>query len=307
MSKAPPKPKATPSKPPPSKAKGPPAAGALSKHQKFEVQRLHRSQIKRAAYNPRSIDDWAAKKLRQALEKFGLVEPLIWNKRTGNLVGGHQRLTALDTLDAHDGGTGDFSLDMSVVDVTEKREKALNVVLNNPTLQGDYDLGALRALIGEGAELTPDDVFFDPIHMESLYQGTEWEAEFTVPEPDEVKDAGEELRAMAAARKAEGKEDYAGAPVEGDEDAPFGRLANGEAIRDPDKHAALKEEREHTRAKLEAINDAGDTEYYAIVVLGNREEREAFMVGIGQPKDDKYVNGRAIMSRLGIELPLVTS
>lgn len=299
------KPQAEPAKPTP-KGKAAPAAGALSKYQRFEVERLHRSEIKKAAYNPRKIDDWSAKKLRQALEKFGLVEPLIWNKRTGNLVGGHQRLTALDTLDAHDGGSGDYLLDMSVIDVTEKREKQLNVVLNNPTLQGEYDLGALRDLIGDGAELTPDDVFFDPIHVESLYEGTDWEAEFRTPEPEPVKDTADELRAMAAARKAAGKDDsatIAGAPGAADDDAPFGRLATGEAIRDPDAHAAVKAERERTREKLEAINDAGDTEYFVVAVLGSREEREAFMTGIDQPKDGKFINGRDLATRLGIALP----
>lgn len=300
--KAPAPPKASPPK---SKAKVP-AAGVLSKYQAFAVERTHRSQLKKAPYNPRVIDEWSAKKLRRALEKYGLVEPLIWNKRTGNIVGGHQRLTALDALDAHDGGTGDYLLDMSVIDVTEKREKALNVVLNNPTLQGEYDLAALRDLIGAGGELTPDDVLLDPIHVENLYAGTEWEAEFLPPEPageaESVADAGAELRAMAETRKAEGKPEYTGAPIPPDETAPFGRTSTGEAIRDPDAHAALKDERERTREKFAAMNEASDSAYYAIVVLGSRVELDAFVTGIGLKAGEKYVNGRELMSRLGIAL-----
>jgi hypothetical protein len=297
---APPAPKAKPAKGP--KLTGP-VAGALSKYQRFVPERLHRSVLKKAAYNPRRIDDYAAAQLRKVLEKYGLVEALVWNKRTGNMVGGHQRLTAIDFLDAHDGGSGDFLLDICVIDVPLKREKALNIVLNNPHIAGEYDLALLRDQIGPGGELTADDVFFDPIVVEDLYMGTEWEADFRTPEPEPVANDADALRAMAAARKAEGKDvSDASAPIAADEDAPFGRLANGEAIRDPDAHANIKAEREHTREKIAAINDAHDSEYYAIVVLGSREEREALMAGLGLAPNDKYVNGRALMSRLGLSL-----
>ena len=34
-------------------------------------------------------------KLRTSIEEFGYVEPVIWNKRTGNIVGGDQRFKIL--------------------------------------------------------------------------------------------------------------------------------------------------------------------------------------------------------------------
>jgi len=60
----------------------------ISKYQKFEAVTIHRSEIKNADYNPRKIADHAQKGLRKSLKQNGLVETLVWNKRTGNLVGG---------------------------------------------------------------------------------------------------------------------------------------------------------------------------------------------------------------------------
>ena len=45
-----------------------------------------------AAYNPRKDlqpGDPEYEKLKRSLDEFGYVEPVIWNKRTGNVVGGH--------------------------------------------------------------------------------------------------------------------------------------------------------------------------------------------------------------------------
>jgi ParB-like chromosome segregation protein Spo0J len=51
-------------------------------------------QINAAAYNPRVDDlqpgDVEYEKLRRSIEEFGYVESIVWNKRTGNMVGSHQ-------------------------------------------------------------------------------------------------------------------------------------------------------------------------------------------------------------------------
>jgi len=51
-----------------------------------------------ADYNPRKDlkpGDKEYEKLKRSLEQFGYVEPVIWNKTTGCIVGGHQRLKVL--------------------------------------------------------------------------------------------------------------------------------------------------------------------------------------------------------------------
>lgn len=58
----------------------------------------------------------------------------MWNERTGNLVGGHQRLGILDELEGRD----DYDLDVAAVDVDLRQEQNLNLALNNRNIQGDW-------------------------------------------------------------------------------------------------------------------------------------------------------------------------
>ena len=97
--------------------------------------------INPAPYNPRKDlkpGDLEFEMLRKSMREFELVEPLFWNKRTGNLVGGHQRLEVL--IDE-----GMTEVDVSVVDLPMSKEKALNLALNK--LQGDWDMRKLKDLI----------------------------------------------------------------------------------------------------------------------------------------------------------------
>ena len=112
---------------------------AKSKYQAYETETINRSDIKNAPYNPRIMDEDAKKRLRKNIAKHGLVSALTWNKRTGNLVGGHQRLEQLDSLER----SKDYELTVCVVDVDEKEEATLNVQLNNPSMQGWWDMDKL--------------------------------------------------------------------------------------------------------------------------------------------------------------------
>ena len=126
-----------------------------SKYQKFETDVINRSEIRGAEYNPRVISEYARKRLRKMIAKHGLVQPLVWNRRTGNLVAGHQRLAALDSLER----SQDYDLQVAVVDVSEREERVLNVQLNNPSMQGEWDLDKLTTL-AEDAAIAPDEFGF---------------------------------------------------------------------------------------------------------------------------------------------------
>jgi hypothetical protein len=127
-----------------------------TKMQRFEYREIPRSQINPAPYNPRSISEYARKQLAKSLERFGLVEPLVWNETTGNLVSGHQRL---EIIDREQGWPGclEFSIGVSAVKINEKREKQLNVWLNNRAAQGAFDETGLYELLKE-SESSLDDV-----------------------------------------------------------------------------------------------------------------------------------------------------
>lgn len=107
------------------------------------MRRVLRSQITEAVYNPRVIDAHARKRLTDSLKRSGLVMPLVWNRGTGNLVAGHQRLRILDQLE----NGKDYALDVACVAVSLKEERELNVFLNNTTAMGNWDLDALDTLL----------------------------------------------------------------------------------------------------------------------------------------------------------------
>lgn len=130
-----------------------------------EVKKIPRNQIKKADYNPRLIDENNLKKLTKDIRQHGLVTPLVWNKRTGVLVSGHQRLAAMDKIHRKK----DYEVPVAVIDVDEKEEKQLNVQMNNPSLQGSWDLGALAELRDDGISF--EDMGFNPADIDFMYDG----------------------------------------------------------------------------------------------------------------------------------------
>ncbi len=90
-----------------------------TKYQGFIAVDINRSQINQAPYNPRSIKPAQRARLKRTLQKNKLVDTVVWNRQTGNLVGGHQRLSILDDLE--DGK--DYSLTVQMVDVPEPKKR----------------------------------------------------------------------------------------------------------------------------------------------------------------------------------------
>ena len=96
-----------------------------------------------ADYNPRKDlkpGDAEYEKLKRSIKEFGYVEPIIWNKTTGNVVGGHQRLKVLLA-------DGVKEIDCVVVEFDSEKEKALNIALNK--VSGEWDRDKLTALISD--------------------------------------------------------------------------------------------------------------------------------------------------------------
>ena len=94
-------------------------------------------------YNPRKDlqpGDDEYEKLKRSIEEFGYVEPIIWNERTGNVVGGHQRLKVLSEL-------GETEIDCVILELSDMEEKALNVALNK--ISGNWDKKKLDKLLKE--------------------------------------------------------------------------------------------------------------------------------------------------------------
>lgn len=107
----------------------------------MEIRSVSISEIESAPYNPR-VDlqpgDEEYEKIKRSIEVFGFVEPLVWNKRTKTLVGGHQRFKVLREQ-------GHTEIQCVVVDLDLNDEKALNVALNKA--QGNWDYPKLKEML----------------------------------------------------------------------------------------------------------------------------------------------------------------
>lgn len=109
----------------------------------MKIIKMRISQLNPAIYNPRvklQSGDPEYEKLKKSLQEFGCVDPIIYNERTGNVVGGHQRLKVMRDL-------GIEETDVSVVDLPLEKEKALNLALNK--ISGQWDMPKLKDLLEE--------------------------------------------------------------------------------------------------------------------------------------------------------------
>ena len=132
----------------------------------MDIQKIPKDKLNPAAYNPRKDlqpGDAEYEKLLRSVEEFGYVEPVIWNKRTGNIVGGHQRFKVLLHL-------GYTEIDCVIVDLDEIREKTLNVALNK--ISGEWDISKLYDVITDiqKSGIDPTITGYDAPEIDKMYQ-----------------------------------------------------------------------------------------------------------------------------------------
>lgn len=130
------------------------------------IEKKRTAELLPAEYNPRKDlrpGDAEYEKLKRSIEQFGYVEPVIWNKTTGRVVGGHQRLKVL--LDM-----GMTEVDCVVVELDAEKEKALNIALNK--ISGEWDKEKLALLISDlqGADFDVSLTGFEPDEIDALFK-----------------------------------------------------------------------------------------------------------------------------------------
>jgi len=130
------------------------------------LRRVPVSQLNLAKYNPRKDlqpGDKAYEALKKSMLRFGDVEPIVWNERSGHVVGGHQRLKIkIKEFKSK-------SADVVVVNLGDKEEKALNLALNK--IKGDWDIKLLKNVLDEIAadeELDFEVTGFDSSELSEL-------------------------------------------------------------------------------------------------------------------------------------------
>ena len=157
----------------------------------MNIKRIKLVDVKPAAYNPRRQLKPGEKEyeaLKASISRWSLVEPLVVNLRTGNLVGGHQRYNVLLDL-------GHTEAEAAVVDLDEKQEKLLNVALNR--IEGQWDYEKLQDLF---EEFSAEDIFatgYSDGELKTLFGGededpTDLYQDDPEPEEDDGGDDTEE-------------------------------------------------------------------------------------------------------------------
>lgn len=146
------------------------------------IEKMKVADLRPADYNPRQISEGALSGLGASIDRFGVVALPVFNKRTGTLVGGHQRLKVMESR-------GKKTVDVVVVDMDEIEEKALNVTLNNPAISGTFTEG-LQDVLAEISEHDAD--WMEALNLDALFEFEEEpepEAKTEEPNTDEKDDA----------------------------------------------------------------------------------------------------------------------
>lgn len=129
-------------------------------YQRGSIVTINRSDIIDDDCNPRIIDQENRKNLKKSIKKYGLVGHIVWNENTKHVVGGHQRIDVIDEMMKNK----EYNLDVLKVNLSEKEEIELNVVLNNAEAQGKFDFGQLSFLADKfNIDVSKDFMFSEDI------------------------------------------------------------------------------------------------------------------------------------------------
>lgn len=120
--------------------------------------------------NPRTINEEGSAGLRASLKRFGDLSGIVFNRRTGELVTGHQRMQQIrgeygerdvELIDAESGMHGiridaEHYFPVRVVDWSQAKQRAANVAANNQKIQGSFTAELSTYLLAVEAELASE-------------------------------------------------------------------------------------------------------------------------------------------------------
>ena len=104
----------------------------------MKIERIEINKLQPATYNPRQITKKQYNDLKESIDKFGLVDPIIVNKDM-TIIGGHQRYK-IWTEKAKESKMDDITIPCVVLDLSKEEEKELNIRLNKSGGEWDMDL-----------------------------------------------------------------------------------------------------------------------------------------------------------------------
>lgn len=160
---------------------------------KNSLKKININDITPSDYNPRKISEKDFEKLKKSLDEFGLVDPIIINLNTNNIIGGHQRF---DVLYNEDNNRDLYLIELGdigwVLDETnlkikdEAHEKALNLALNR--MGGEFDIEKLNPLLDELEELDLGELTGFDLDLEEI----PYDIEVVYSDDEDEEDDGED-------------------------------------------------------------------------------------------------------------------
>ena len=139
--------------------------------------------LRPAPHNPRALDADSRHGLSASIRRFGDIAGIVWNRRTGWLISGHQRLGILMEKGAVlelepeprivDPETGEVFA-VRIVDWDEKTADAAMIEANNPHVAGQFNDGLAEIL---GRLHDEDPLMVDDLGLNRLFKDLEREGE----------------------------------------------------------------------------------------------------------------------------------
>jgi len=105
----------------------------------MKIKDIELSKLKPAEYNPRQITKKQVKDLKESIEKFGIVDPLIINS-DNTIIGGHQRFAILNEASKKVDWEYPPKVPCVILDLSKEQERELNIRLNKSGGEWDFDL-----------------------------------------------------------------------------------------------------------------------------------------------------------------------
>ena len=128
----------------------------------MKIVKVNINELISPEYNPRQITDDEMEKLKNSINEFGYIDPIIVNRVNNHIVGGNQRYEALKSL-------GYTDVDVIFIDEPDlNREQALNIALNK--ISGEWDFVKLADILDD-LELNDFDISltgFDDLELENF-------------------------------------------------------------------------------------------------------------------------------------------
>ncbi len=251
------------------------------------------------------------------MQSIGLLGGIVWNKRSGNLVSGHQRVAIMDSVNRYDHETrkNDYEFRVEVVDLDDKTEKEQNLFMNNRNVQGTYDDDLLRKML---ADIDYQNAGFEEFDLQLLGLGDMGDYnpgfDFGDDDPDS-SDNSDNPDYLEERRESNNPKDWSKEKVVGEredlaihDDMTKDAEENHKIDRSADfyqdseanqiaRHNEVQKIKDRIKKQNDLDKDGGMLSY-VIISFATPTEKAVFLSDYGFDPVAKYINGKEFANRL---------